>query len=210
MQVRLIYPPRSLKETTLLEGVKHPVVTEIQQALAAIGLYHSSISGVLDAQTSDAIASFQESQQLNVTGTMNPITYSRLQKAATEEIAPVKKEMRASMFLQRANILIAKSNRQLTLFSGNTPYRQFPVAIGKPSTPTPVGNFAIATKVLYPGGVLGACWMGLSLDSYGIHGTNAPWLIGQMVSHGCIRMHNENAQEVFNLIGIGTPVYIRD
>lgn len=210
MQVRLIYPPRSLKETTLLEGTEHPVITEIQQALAAIGLYHSSLSGVLDTQTSEAIASFQESQQLAVTGTLTPITYSRLQKAATEEITPIKKEIRASAFLQGANILITKSSRQLTLFSGNTPYRHFPVAIGKPSTPTPVGNFAIATKVLYPGGVLGACWMGLSLDSYGIHGTNAPWLIGQMVSHGCIRMHNPNAQEVFNLIGIGTPVYIRD
>lgn len=210
MQVRLIYPPRSLKETTLLEGAKHPVMAEIQQALAALGLYHSSLNGVLDVQTSEAIASFQESQQLAVTGTLNPITYSRLQKAVTEEIAPIKKEIRASTALARANILITKSSRQLTLFSGNTPYRQFPVAIGKPSTPTPSGNFAIATKVLFPGGVLGACWMGLSLDSYGIHGTNAPWLIGQMVSHGCIRMHNANAQEVFSFVSIGTPVYIRD
>lgn len=211
MQIRLIYPPRGLRELTLSEGYKHPIVIEIQQALAKLGLYLASPHDTYDAQTGEAIASFQESQNLTATGSLDPLTYCRLQKAVSLEISPIRKETRAAInSLSRANILITKSNRQLTLFSGNTPYRQFPVAIGKPSTPTPVGNFYIATKVLSPGGVLGACWMGLSYDSYGIHGTNAPWLIGQMVSHGCIRMHNANAQEVFSMTVIGTPVYIRD
>lgn len=209
MQVRLIYPFRDLKETFLSEGDKHPVVVELQQSLAKLGLYHAAAKDVFDAETSEAIASFQEIEHIAVTGKLNPITYCRLQKAVSQEILPIKKETRASV-LPRANILITKSNRQLTLFTGNTPYRQYPVAIGKPSTPTPVGNFYIATKVLSPGGVLGACWMGLSYDSYGIHGTNSPWLIGQMVSHGCIRMHNANAQEVFAFTVVGTPVYIRD
>ena len=117
---------------------------------------------------------------------------------------------RKSAALARANIWIAKSSRQLTLFDGSTTLRQYAIAIGKPSTPTPSGNFAIATKIMNPGGVLGTRWMGLNFDAYGIHGTNSPWLIGSMVSNGCIRMHNHNAEELFALISLGTPVYIRD
>ncbi|WP_425059653.1 hypothetical protein SCACP_02490 [Sporomusa carbonis] len=138
------------------------------------------------------------------------IAYCQNQPATITSVDPVYRGNRASFGLARANILIIKSQRHLTLFDGNSPVRQYPVAIGKPSTPTPVGNFAIATKIMNPGGVLGTRWMGLNYDTYGMHGTNAPWLIGQMVSNGCIRMHNSNAEELFALVNLGTPVYIRD
>lgn len=140
----------------------------------------------------------------------NYISYCHSQPANVTEISPVPLVGRASFTLPRANILLIKSQRQLTLFDGNSPIRQYPVAIGKPSTPTPAGNFAIATKIMNPGGVLGTRWMGLNFDAYGVHGTNSPWLIGQMVSNGCIRMHNAHAEELFTLINIGTPIYIRD
>jgi lipoprotein-anchoring transpeptidase ErfK/SrfK len=107
-------------------------------------------------------------------------------------------------------ITITKSTRQLTLTQGNSPLREYPVAIGKPATPTPEGNFAVAVKVLSPGGVLGSRWLGLNFGSYGIHGTNAPWFIGQMVSHGCIRMHDADVEELFGYAYLGMPVYIRD
>ena len=84
------------------------------------------------------------------------------------------------------------------------------MAIGKPSTPTPEGNFVIANKIFNPGGVLGSRWMGLNFGSYGIHGTDAPWFIGQMISHGCIRMHNNHAEELFSFVNVGTPVFIRN
>lgn len=138
------------------------------------------------------------------------ITYCQNQPATITEVTPVSPAARAKPILPRANILIARSQRQLTLFDGNSPFRQYPIAIGKPSTPTPLGNFAIATKILNPGGVLGTRWMGLNYDAYGVHGTNAPWLIGQMVSNGCIRMHNAHAEELFTLVNVGTPIYIRD
>ncbi|WP_021168515.1 Putative L,D-transpeptidase YkuD [Sporomusa ovata DSM 2662] len=139
----------------------------------------------------------------------NYISYCQNLTATTEEVLPVS-PIRASHILPRANILLVKSQRQITLFDGNNPVRQYPVAIGKPSTPTPTGNFAIATKITNPGGVLGTRWMGLNYDAYGLHGTNAPWLIGKMVSNGCIRMHNAHAEEIFALINVGTPMYIRD
>lgn len=118
--------------------------------------------------------------------------------------------VRRKPYHPQRQILINKASRQLIFFLNGVPYRQYPVAIGKPSTPTPVGNFAIATKIVNPGGILGSRWMGLNYDTYGIHGTSKPWLIGQMVSNGCIRMHNGHVDELFSLTLVGTPVLIRN
>lgn len=120
------------------------------------------------------------------------------------------RQERVNPTLVRANILISKGPRQLTLFNGNTPLRHYPVGIGKIATPTPVGDSYIATKIMHPGGALGSRWLGLNYGAYGIHGTNQPWLIGQMISHGCIRMHNADVEALFTFINIGTPVFIRD
>ncbi|VBB06565.1 Hypothetical protein LUCI_1801 [Lucifera butyrica] len=210
MDLRILYPPCSVKRVVFTEDSVHPMLNRIQTLLKNRGLYQGEYHGKYDAATQEAVALFQEGENLKVTGNVNPITVCRLEQAVTWEVVPVKNKMRSNFALPRANILITKSTRQLTLFNGNSPFRHFPVAIGKPSTPTPSGNYAVATKVINPGGMLGTRWLGLTLPSYGIHGTSAPWLIGKMVSHGCIRMYNENVEELFVLVSVGTPVYIRD
>lgn len=108
-----------------------------------------------------------------------------------------------------SKIIIVKSKRILTLLQANEPLYSFPIAIGKPSTPTPVGDYIIANKITNPGGLLGTRWLGLNYDAYGIHGTNRPWLIGQMVSNGCIRLHNEHVETIFPLVLVGTRVTIK-
>lgn len=45
-------------------------------------------------------------------------------------------------------------------------------------------------------------------DGYGIHGTNNPASIGQSVSHGCIRVRNEDIQTLYEMVPLGTPVFI--
>lgn len=45
-------------------------------------------------------------------------------------------------------------------------------------------------------------------DGYGIHGTDAPESIGHSVSHGCIRLRNEDIERLYPMVAIGTPVYI--
>ncbi len=162
-------------------------------------------------ETIRGISLFQEKENLPATGMVDPLTYCRLHQASTTTITPLSPvTKRADFALPRANILITTSSRQLTLFNGNAPVHQFPVGIGKATTPTPLGNYSIALKVMNPGGVLGTRWLGLNYDSYGIHGTNRPWLIGTMVSNGCIRMHNHNVEQIYPLVKVGTPVYIRN
>lgn len=54
--------------------------------------------------------------------------------------------------------------------------------------------------------------MGLNVTwgVYGIHGTNDEGRIGYAVSHGCIRMRNQDVKALYNLVEIGTPVIIRN
>jgi lipoprotein-anchoring transpeptidase ErfK/SrfK len=87
-------------------------------------------------------------------------------------------------------------------------FRSYPIGIGKPSTPTPKGDFTIINKAYEPGGPYGARWLGLSKRGYGINGTDNPASIGKAVSNGCIRTYNKNIIELYNLVNIGTPVKI--
>lgn len=210
MNLRILYLPHRLSEVFWQEDESHPLIADIQRLLAERGLYTAGIHSMYDAVTRDAVSQFQETEGLPPTGVVTPLTYCKLHSAALSRIEARQPVQRAKSSIARANILITKSSRSLTLFNGNSPIRQFPVAIGKPSTPTPAGNYAIASKITNPGGVLGTRWMGLNYDAYGIHGTNKPWLIGQMVSNGCIRMHNHQAEELFLFVNLGCPVYIRD
>ncbi|ODA41576.1 L,D-transpeptidase [Desulfosporosinus sp. BG] len=105
-------------------------------------------------------------------------------------------------------IVIHTARRQLELYEGNRLIHHYPIAVGKGATPTPHGHYTIATKTVYPGGLFGSRWMGLSIPHYGIHGTNNSASIGQAVSKGCIRMHNHDVEALFQRVEIGTPVII--
>jgi hypothetical protein len=56
-------------------------------------------------------------------------------------------------------------------------------------------------------GVMGTRRLELG-DGYGIHGTDHPETIGQSVSHGCVRMRNEDIERLYPMVAVGTPVYI--
>jgi len=67
----------------------------------------------------------------------------------------------------------------------------------------------VKRKLLIPPGPrcpVGLCWIGLSLEGYGIHGTPEPELIGKTGSHGCFRLTNWDAQRLGRMVRVGTPV----
>lgn len=106
------------------------------------------------------------------------------------------------------SILVNTTNKTLTLYSNGQIKKTYPVAVGKPSTPTPKGTFTIKNKAPNPGGPFGVRWMGLTAPHIGIHGTNNPASIGTAASAGCIRMHNKDVIELYNIVPIGTAVTI--
>ncbi|MHB0982793.1 MAG: L,D-transpeptidase family protein [Thiobacillus sp.] len=128
-------------------------------------------------------------------------------------------------------ILINLPQRMLFHFSQGKPHAVYPVALGKPSWPTPQGEFKIVSRVknktwLVPKSIqeemrregkivvaevppgpdnpLGAYWLGLNLWGYGIHSTIAPASIYQFRSHGCIRLHPDDIAELFAQVRVGT------
>lgn len=103
---------------------------------------------------------------------------------------------------------VALNNRQLTLFKNGVLQKQYPIAVGRILHTTPIGNFVIINKAPNPGGPFGTMWMSLSREHYGIHGTNDPSSIGKAVSRGCIRMYNQDVEELASIVPIGTAVDI--
>ncbi|TDH36007.1 L,D-transpeptidase [Pseudohoeflea suaedae] len=61
-----------------------------------------------------------------------------------------------------------------------------------------------------PDNPLGARAMYIGSTIYRIHGTNQPWTIGQAMSSGCIRMANEDVIDLYEKVGVGTRVVVRN
>ncbi|MBO4853126.1 MAG: L,D-transpeptidase family protein [Schwartzia sp.] len=120
-------------------------------------------------------------------------------------------------------ITINLASRILTFWRNGQKVSMYPIAVGKLETQTPLGEFCVLDKEVDPIWVdpkdekkrvesgednpLGYRWMGIG-GHYGIHGTNRPDSIGEYVSNGCIRLWEENAEELYEMTDIGTPVEI--
>jgi lipoprotein-anchoring transpeptidase ErfK/SrfK len=83
-------------------------------------------------------------------------------------------------------------------------------------TPETGGELVVDGKLVVPplgtsmrkhAGVLGSHRLNLG-DGYALHGTNQPDSIGQAVSHGCVRLRNEDIAQLHAMVAVGTPVYI--
>ena len=116
-------------------------------------------------------------------------------------------------------IVVSLEDRKLALVEDGQVKKVYTVAVGKPSTPSPVGTFTIARRVMNPtyshdgrivppgpGNPVGTRWMGLSIPGYGIHGTNVPSSIGKAASHGCIRMAKKDLEELYPMVEVGDTV----
>lgn len=120
--------------------------------------------------------------------------------------------------------------RMLYFIRGGQLLAAYPVGLGKPSWPTPMGSFTVAGKAedkewrvplsiqdemrqtgqpvkkLVPPGPdnpLGRHWLELSIPAVGIHGTIAPASIYRFQSHGCIRLHPDDIAALFMLVEPG-------
>lgn len=127
-------------------------------------------------------------------------------------------------------ILINLPQRMLFRMKGGELQAAYPIAAGRPSWPTPVGEFVVMSReqdktwfvppsiqremllegkpVLTkvppgPDNPLGRYWLGLSLPGIGIHGTIAPQSIYHFQTHGCIRLHPEDVEELFDTVEKG-------
>lgn len=120
------------------------------------------------------------------------------------------------------SISVDISDHELELYSGDELLKTYPVATGKLGHATPEGTFSIVNKLenptwyhegeAVPSGdpenILGTRWMGFSLKGYGIHGTTLSETVGSSASEGCIRMLNQDVEELFSIVPQGTNVNV--
>lgn len=122
-------------------------------------------------------------------------------------------------------IHVDKSQNVLVLKTGDEIIKTYRVSTGKDNG-TPVGTFTIGNKIEKPvwfksgskpipaespENELGTRWMGFSEDShYGLHGTIRPDQIGQQATAGCVRLTNQEVEELFDIVPVGTKVFIQD
>jgi L,D-transpeptidase catalytic domain len=113
------------------------------------------------------------------------------------------------------------SSQQLELHYGNRVLDRFPVTVGSPSSPTPLGDYSVTDGLVGRGlgPWYGCCVLALSGrqpnlptgwiggNRMAIHGT--PGSVGGATSHGCLRASDEDMISLFARVPLGTPVFIR-
>ena len=119
----------------------------------------------------------------------------------------------------KIKILVDLFHSKMYIYYKDHLLKKLPVAVGRADA-TPPGVYTVMEKrknpalywngeIIPPGSLvngLGTRWIGLSDPQYGIHGTTKPWEIGRRISHGCIRLRNEDVEKLFEFVPIGTEV----
>lgn len=121
------------------------------------------------------------------------------------------------------SMAVDKSQNRLFLKRGDEIIKTYVVSTGKDNS-TPVGDFKIVNKLANPTwfktgavippdssqNILGTRWLGFNIQGYGIHGTTEPDQLGQQVTMGCVRMKNEEVEELYDIVPVGAEVTVVD
>ncbi|HEY9695589.1 MAG TPA: L,D-transpeptidase [Oculatellaceae cyanobacterium] len=146
-----------------------------------------------------------------------------------KEPSSVNKDQKASSVTPKlaTQLVIKLSERRVYVYQKNQVLAKYPIAIGRTKWETPKGNFKVFHKERNPAwenpftgkvissgpdNPLGVAWIGFWSDGrnqIGFHGTPQENLVGQAVSHGCVRMRNKDVTALFEQVEIGTPVKVQ-
>lgn len=193
----------------LTVGARGADVTSLQQRLREAKVYPKKAkpTGVLDKTTAKSVSRYQKRYHLPITGAVDART-------------------RAAMI---GRIVVNLGQRKLRLIRNGKVWKTYGIAVGQPAYPTPTGNYEINDKQVDPawyppdspwaaelstippgpGNPLGTRWIGTTAPAIGIHGTYADSSIGSAASHGCMRMHIPEVEELYDQVALGMKVSIR-
>jgi lipoprotein-anchoring transpeptidase ErfK/SrfK len=192
----------------LVKGARGADVKQLQRQLIDRGFKRTKVTGVYDDRTIRSVKNYQRVHKLKQTGIFGPNT--------------------RTAFVGK--IVVTLSKFRLQLVRDGKVVKTYKVAVGQPAWPTPTGNYRIVNKQRDPtwtpppdsswakglgpippgpGNPLGTRWMGTSAPYVGIHGTYASSSIGTRASHGCIRMHIKDVEELYEEVTVGMPVQLR-
>lgn len=150
-------------------------------------------------------------------------TIALIKKANNIKSEIIRPGMDLKVTTAKFSIVVDKSQNILTLKSGEEAVKTYSVSTGADNI-TPVGTFKVTSKIadppwftagkVIPSGdpknILGTRWLGLTAKGYGIHGTTDDVSIGKQCTQGCVRMHNNEVEELYDIVPVGTEVTILD
>ncbi len=120
-------------------------------------------------------------------------------------------------------IIVNKTDLDLKLIADDEVIKVYQIGTGRDNS-TPVGQFKIVNRIVDPvwyktgaivpagsvDNILGTRWLGISEPGYGIHGTVDKQPIQKQKTQGCVRMMNNDVEELFSIVPVNTEVIIND
>jgi lipoprotein-anchoring transpeptidase ErfK/SrfK len=178
-----------------------------------------------------------QTKQMRQPVQVQQVGFTKAQRPIHAQISPqfLPQEVAYETPYKAGTIVIDSDNRFLYLVLGNGMARRYGVGVGKPGFEW-AGAHRITRKAEWPdwtppaqmisreaakghflparmdGGVenpLGSRAMYIGNTQYRIHGTNAPWTIGYAVSSGCIRMRNQDVEDLYERVQVGAKVVVQ-
>jgi lipoprotein-anchoring transpeptidase ErfK/SrfK len=188
-------------------GARGKDVKDLQRRLAAAGVFDGPKNGVYDKRTVTGVEKFQAKYGLPVDGLIGAMALNALS----------------------GQIVVDLGDLHIYLYRDGKLVRSYPIAAGQPAYPTPTGTYAVVNMQMDPTWLppnsdwakdavpippgpdnpLGTRWIGTSAPGIGIHGTPDDASIGSYASHGCIRMHIPDVEDLYARVVVGMPVIIR-
>ncbi len=142
-------------------------------------------------------------------------------------VSPVIPLLTKALASVSSRVVVDLSDAKVYLYWGGQLLSRYPVAVGQRGWETPTGTFKVLQKQRHPvwqqpitgelipagpNNPLGDRWIGFWSNGrhrIGFHGTNKESLVGQPVSHGCLRMRNSEIQALYEQVSVGTQVIVR-
>jgi lipoprotein-anchoring transpeptidase ErfK/SrfK len=157
---------------------------------------------------------------------LSPVTEPQLPPLGAPSLYLPSEETTPESTVDNTYLVIKLSQRRVYVYQNDKLKVSYPIAVGKAGWETPMGTYKVldmqrdpawehpwSGEVIPPGpdNPLGARWIGFWTDGrnfIGFHGTPNEHLVGQAVSHGCIRMRNKDILALYALVSMGTPVKV--
>jgi lipoprotein-anchoring transpeptidase ErfK/SrfK len=170
----------------------------------------------------EGITTTNELQPQNI----SPVTEPQLPPLGAPSLYLPSEETTPESTVDNTHLVIKLSQRRVYVYQNDKLKVSYPIAVGKAGWETPMGTYKVidmqrdpawehpwSGEVIPPGpdNPLGARWIGFWTDGrnfIGFHGTPNEHLVGQAVSHGCIRMRNKDILALYALVSMGTPVKV--
>jgi lipoprotein-anchoring transpeptidase ErfK/SrfK len=177
-------------------------VRQAQQRLVELGyLLPRDVDGQAGPATASAVLAFQKWEGLQRDGQLGPQTLKRLQTAERPEpVTRGRSGKRAEVLLDRQVALAIDDNRLV---------RVIHVSTGKPSTPTPTGDFRVYAKIAKWWSVPFREWLLWAVPfNGGIAFHEFPEVPAYAASHGCVRNQSTTARWMYEFSEVGMPVKV--